>query len=166
MKLILTSAAAAAILTLTSAIGVAQQTTKANTPASPAAATEPAVTVTLATPQKQGPTGQAILSQHGNDVLVTLKMPPSNQVADASIVHGACSQQTSTNNTQPSTSKASTSTKNSMALTAVTNGVSQTTVTGTTIQQLTTGGYSIIVRQTPSLCGDLNAANPIPGTQQ
>lgn len=166
MKPILTTTAAATLLMLTSAISIAQQTTKASTPASPAAATAPAVMVTLATPQKQGPTGQAILAQHGNDVLVTLKMAASTQVADASIVHGACAQQTG--GTQPSSmSTSSKNSKNSMSLSAVTNGISQTTVTGTTVQQLTTGGYAIIVHQNPStLCGDLNTANPIPAQQQ
>ena len=176
MKFVLSGMAAAALLTLTSATCFAQQNTQ---PASPGAhaVQEPAVMVTLATTQKKGPTGQAILSQQGNDVMVTLKMEPTNQSSDAAIVRGTCpeepaatqpagmSNQANNNSTSGSSTSGSTAAQNTMSLSAVTNGLSQTTVPGMTVRQLTTGGYAIIVRQKPWLCGDLSKANPVPGTQ-
>jgi len=171
MKLMLGGTAAAALLALTSATGFAQQSAQPATPGA-RAVQEPAVMVTLATTQKKGPTGQAILSQHGNDVMVTLKLEPSHEVSDASIVRGTCPQEAGTtqasgmsNETNNSTNGMTNASHNTMSLTAVTNGLSQTTVPGMTVQQLTTGGYAIIVRQKPWLCGDLSKANPVPGTQ-
>lgn len=112
---------------------------------------EPVVTVVLATPQKTGTTGQAILSQRGNDVLVTVKVPNA-QAGDVALYKGACG--------------SAPAGKPDKVLGKLKSGALQTTVTGTTIAALAQRPTRIVIDQTPPLCGDVSAENPIPGSQQ
>ena len=112
---------------------------------------EPVITVTLATSQKTGPTGQATLSQRGNDVLVTVEVPNDAQDSMVAVNQGACK-------SQPSG-------KAQYTLGKLENGAIQSIMKNTTIASLTQQPNAIVVEQTPLLCGDINAASPLPGSQ-
>ena len=144
---------------------ISQQTTGTTAPAQVPAGNGPSATVNLTTPKGSGPAGQAILTQTGDDVQISLKLTQGANAAtssDAKIVHGACS---TAMNSHPSgmtggaaPSGASSNGNGDMQLSPVNNGSSQTTLQGMQLQQLLAGGYSIVVSQQPPLCGDLNTA--------
>jgi len=164
----MTAALCCGLIAAAAQAAIAQQTMGTAAPA-----TGSAVTVNLATAKGSGPAGQAILSQTGNDVLVTLKLAPSNangpSAAVAKIVHATCGAGTTnaqaTGMPSGTSSSAAGSAGGGMQLSPMTNGSSQTTLHGVHLQQLLAGGYSIVVSQQPPLCGDLSTANGNSGTQ-
>jgi hypothetical protein len=133
--------------------GMAMPSANPPGPGMPPAQSGPAMNFPLTVNGKPGGTpGEVVLSQRGQDVLVTVKTPSSTPgTQQAMIYKGSCA--------KPSTSAA-------YRLTAVTNGSSQTVLKNLNVATLTGGQYALEVNATPRLCTDLNNANPLPATQQ
>lgn len=135
-----------------------------------AAAPVSQVTVPLAPVAGSHSSGTALLTQSGNALTVTLKMPPQGGqkmsengqpmmmktgALAAHIHRGSCP------NPQP---------KPLYPLKPVTHGSSTTTLTNTNLSKLTSGDYAIAVHPSTSsekiiACGDIKQANPTGTTQ-
>jgi hypothetical protein len=129
------------------------------------------VTVTLAPVRGSHQRGMATLTQRGNELIVTIHMPPSQGAKmpesgspmmtktgplAAHIHRGRC----------PNPSKTPL-----YPLNPVTKGTSTTTLTSTTLSKLTSGDYTVSVHKSehdttnPIACGDITLANPTGTTQ-
>lgn len=130
----------------------AQTTTSPNPSAS--GAMQSGGAVTLVPVGKKGPAGSAVLAQQGNDLQVTLHMPPGYQsTGKASIYSGTC---------KSNGSAAMTSGKSyplTLSKTA-SNAPDMTTLRDLTIESLTSSPHVIVVMGTPALCGDITNLLP------
>jgi CHRD domain len=133
-----------AILVLgTSTFAVAQAT-------APMAAPSGGVTVKLAPQNGSGEAGTAVLTQAGDDVVVTVSITGAGTVAQPIHIHeGTC---------------AKLNPKPQYPLTTVENGKSTTTLKGMKLTALETGGYAINVHKSTTdipayvACGDIPTA--------
>lgn len=117
--------------------------------------------VPLIPTNKKGPGGSASFAQQGRNLIVTLALPTALATnAQASIVNGSCSSQTS-NGASSSSSMASTQSPGTYKLTVGSNQPAQTTLNNVSLTSLTSSPHSIVVKSaTSTLCGDV--ANIVP----
>lgn len=106
-------------------------------------------TITLTTPNKQGPTGKAELTQQGSDVVITIH--GLQDQTTAAILSGKC-----TGTEKPDTNGPA------QPLKPLVNGTSQTVLANTTVAQLTSTPHAIVVQGGAQsiLCGDVGAVTP------
>jgi hypothetical protein len=143
-------AATAAIALATMLPAAAQTTQPQNTNAMPPAQGEPAATVTLSENGKPGGTpGQAVLSQKGSDLVVTIKDPTGSSAPRSAMLYkGSCAGGAmassggamSSNNGMPSSNSGTSSSTGGTS--SSTGGTSSNTTTGSTTGSSTSGGTS------------------------
>lgn len=106
--------------------------------------------VTLIPADKKGQGGSAVLSQSGNDLVITLDVPQGYAAgAQAAIYSGTCAAQTG-----------ATKATAAYRLQAPANGSSKTTLKNLTLEKLTSSPHAIVVQGTPQLCGDVTNLLP------
>ncbi|HTJ27599.1 MAG TPA: hypothetical protein VMA36_15675 [Candidatus Limnocylindria bacterium] len=124
------------------AASVAPSSTGAAQPASP---TPRPVSLVVSSADGTGPFGTAILTPADNGVQVTVKFAIRQSIdANAAILRGTC--------VAPGAGSVA------YRLNPVVHGLSQTLLRGVSLRTLTSGRYAIVLRYTPTLCGDLGTA--------
>lgn len=109
--------------------------------------------VTLVPLGKKGPAGSAVLSQQGDNLIVTLQLPQAYQSSGkAMIAAGTC---------DPSGTAATTNDTTTYQLTVGTkSGPSMTTLHSVSLQSLVASPHVIVVQGMPALCGDISTLLP------
>jgi hypothetical protein len=115
-------------------------------PTPPAAAAPPRpVSLVVKSADGTGPFGTAILAPAHDGVEVTIKFAIRQAIdANAAILKGTCN--------APGAGSVA------YRLKPVIHGYSETLLRGVSLKTLTLGQYALVLRYTPTLCGDLSAA--------
>lgn len=118
----------------------------------PASSTQGGGAVTLVAAGKKGPSGAAVLSQQGTDLIVTLQLPQAYQSSGkAMIASGSCS-----------SSGIATMTKGTTYTLTLPSGSApgKTKISNVALETLVSSPHIIVVQGSPALCGDMSTLLP------